>query len=39
VDCIVFSTRGKRPAADLMSGGDLDGDTCRSSLLLDMDSY
>ncbi|KAK1834909.1 RNA dependent RNA polymerase-domain-containing protein [Podospora conica] len=27
VDCIVFSTRGKRPAADLMSGGDLDGDT------------
>lgn len=29
VDCIVFSTRGKRPAADLMSGGDLDGDTCK----------
>lgn len=28
VDCIVFSTRGKRPAADLMSGGDLDGDKC-----------
>jgi hypothetical protein len=28
VDCIVFPTRGKRPAADLMSGGDLDGDTC-----------
>ncbi|KAK3366566.1 RNA dependent RNA polymerase-domain-containing protein, partial [Podospora didyma] len=27
VDAIVFSTRGKRPAADLMSGGDLDGDT------------
>ncbi|KAI8648971.1 RNA-dependent RNA polymerase [Fusarium keratoplasticum] len=26
VDCIVFSTRGSRPAADLMSGGDLDGD-------------
>ncbi|KAM0388586.1 hypothetical protein ACHAQC_009623 [Fusarium culmorum] len=26
-DCIVFSTRGKRPAADMMSGGDLDGDT------------
>ncbi|KAL2760162.1 hypothetical protein ACRALDRAFT_2056344 [Sodiomyces alcalophilus JCM 7366] len=26
-DCIIFSTRGKRPAADLMSGGDLDGDT------------
>lgn len=32
VDCIVFSTsvEGKRPAADLMSGGDLDGDTCAS---------
>jgi regulator of nonsense transcripts 1 len=28
VDCIVFSTRGRRPAADLMSGGDLDGDQC-----------
>ncbi|KAK3994424.1 RNA dependent RNA polymerase-domain-containing protein [Cladorrhinum sp. PSN332] len=27
VDCIVFSTKGRRPAADLMSGGDLDGDT------------
>ncbi|KAK3903257.1 RNA dependent RNA polymerase-domain-containing protein [Staphylotrichum tortipilum] len=27
VDCIVFSTQGKRPAADMMSGGDLDGDT------------
>ncbi|RYP23845.1 hypothetical protein DL765_000922 [Monosporascus sp. GIB2] len=26
VDCIVFSTQGKRPSADLMSGGDLDGD-------------
>ncbi|OQV00754.1 AAA domain-containing protein [Cladophialophora immunda] len=26
-DCVVFSTDGKRPAADLMSGGDLDGDT------------
>ncbi|OAP58356.1 hypothetical protein AYL99_07446 [Fonsecaea erecta] len=26
-DCVVFSTQGKRPAADLMSGGDLDGDT------------
>ncbi|KAJ4288053.1 hypothetical protein N0V90_012070 [Kalmusia sp. IMI 367209] len=25
-DCIVFSTRGRRPSADLMSGGDLDGD-------------
>ena len=31
VDCIVFSTRGKRPAADLMSGGDLDGDACAST--------
>lgn len=29
-DCIVFPTRGKRPSADLMSGGDLDGDTCKS---------
>jgi len=29
VDCIVFSTRGRRPAADLMSGGDLDGDMCK----------
>lgn len=28
IDCIVFPTRGKRPSADLMSGGDLDGDTC-----------
>ena len=27
-DCIVFSTCGKRPSADLMSGGDLDGDKC-----------
>ncbi|KAF2757684.1 RdRP-domain-containing protein [Pseudovirgaria hyperparasitica] len=25
-DCIIFSTQGKRPSADLMSGGDLDGD-------------
>lgn len=30
VDCIVFSTQGRRPAADMMSGGDLDGDTCKS---------
>lgn len=29
VDCIVFPTMGKRPAADMMSGGDLDGDTCK----------
>ncbi|KAL9044093.1 MAG: hypothetical protein Q9214_002747 [Letrouitia sp. 1 TL-2023] len=29
VDCIVFSTRGRRPSADLMSGGDLDGDKCQ----------
>ena len=28
VDCIVFPTQGKRPSADLMSGGDLDGDKC-----------
>lgn len=28
VDCIVFSVKGKRPGADLMSGGDLDGDKC-----------
>jgi hypothetical protein len=28
-DCIVFSTRGNRPSADLMSGGDLDGDKCK----------
>lgn len=27
VDCIVFSTKGKRSPADMMSGGDLDGDT------------
>ncbi|KAL8896256.1 MAG: hypothetical protein Q9192_003192 [Flavoplaca navasiana] len=26
IDCIVFSTEGKRPSADLMSGGELDGD-------------
>lgn len=29
IDCIVFPTRGRRPSADLMSGGDLDGDTCK----------
>lgn len=29
VDCIVFPTNGRRPAADMMSGGDLDGDTCK----------
>ena len=34
VDCIVFPTRGKRPAADLMSGGDLDGDTCKPLMAL-----
>jgi hypothetical protein len=33
VDCIVFPTRGTRPSADLMSGGDLDGDKCESSLV------
>ncbi|KAL8828431.1 MAG: hypothetical protein Q9191_002589 [Dirinaria sp. TL-2023a] len=26
VDCIAFPTQGRRPSADLMSGGDLDGD-------------
>jgi hypothetical protein len=31
VDCIVFSTQGNRPSADLMSGGDLDGDKCKRS--------
>jgi regulator of nonsense transcripts 1 len=29
-DCVVFSVKGNRPAADQMSGGDLDGDTCKS---------
>lgn len=28
-DCIVFPTNGRRPAADMMSGGDLDGDQCK----------
>lgn len=28
VDCIVFPIRGRRPSADMMSGGDLDGDKC-----------
>jgi RNA dependent RNA polymerase len=36
VDYIVFPTCGKRPSADLMSGGDLDGDTCKHS---DCDKY
>ena len=30
VDCIVFSVKGRRPSADMMSGGDLDGDKCES---------
>jgi hypothetical protein len=30
-DCVVFSVKGNRPAAGQMSGGDLDGDTCKSS--------
>lgn len=34
VNCIIFPTRGTRPAADLMSGGDLDGDTCKSPVSL-----
>lgn len=33
VDCVVFSTQGRRPAADMMSGGDLDGDTCEFNLM------
>lgn len=32
-DCIVFSVKGDRPAADQMSGGDLDGDTCKLEML------
>lgn len=32
VDCIVFPVRGRRPSADMMSGGDLDGDTCELSI-------
>jgi hypothetical protein len=36
VDCIIFPTRGTRPAADLMSGGDLDGDTCKSPVSLEL---
>jgi hypothetical protein len=28
-DCVVFPVVGRRPAADMMSGGDLDGDTCK----------
>jgi hypothetical protein len=32
-DCIIFPVKGKRPAADQMSGGDLDGDKCKSSYL------
>ena len=33
-DCIVFPIRGKRPSADMMSGGDLDGDKCRHCAVL-----
>ena len=29
VDCIVFPIRGRRASADMMSGGDLDGDQCK----------
>lgn len=32
-DVIVFPTNGKRPSADLMSGGDLDGDKCMARFL------
>lgn len=34
VDCIVFPTQGKRPSADMMSGGDLDGDTCEQAIFV-----
>lgn len=34
IDCIVFPVKGRRPAADTMSGGDLDGDSCKSPLFL-----
>ena len=30
VDCIVFPTQGRRASADKMSGGDLDGDQCKT---------
>jgi hypothetical protein len=30
-DCIIFPTVGKRPHADMMSGGDLDGDQCKTT--------
>ncbi|KAI2628893.1 RNA dependent RNA polymerase-domain-containing protein [Hypoxylon sp. NC1633] len=33
VDCIVFPTRGRRPSADMMSGGDLDGDTSKTIIV------
>ena len=33
VDCIVFPTQGQRPSADMMSGGDLDGDKCKLILV------
>lgn len=36
VDCIVFPITGKRPSADLMSGGDLDGDKCGCALIIYM---
>ncbi len=34
VDCIVFPVCGRRPSADMMSGGDLDGDTCGFNVFL-----
>lgn len=34
-DAIVFPTTGQRPSADLMSGGDLDGDKCSLKCLND----
>ena len=34
-DAIIFPTTGQRPSADLMSGGDLDGDKCTLNCLDD----
>ena len=38
-DCVVFSTNGSRPSADLMSGGDLDGDTCEPYCITKVESF
>ena len=37
VDCIVFPTKGRRPSADMMSGGDLDGDKCKDICIQSVD--